>query len=67
MYLPDDTEGLEDKRKRHIKESEEQIDGWKRELEFSIKRNDLKYKEFCEMMISIWENTLTKLNNFKID
>lgn len=67
MYLPDETETLEEKRQRHIKESEEDIDGWKGELEFAIKHNDLKHREFCEMMISIWENTLEKLKAFEIN
>ena len=66
MVVGSITEDLESKRNRHIQETEQDKNGWERELEYAIKRNDTNYGRYCEIMISICDNTLEKLKSFEI-
>lgn len=66
MTVGERGESIEEKRKRHIKESQDQIDGWKNELQYAISHKDIQYEKYCEFMIKVWENTLEKLNEFQI-
>ena len=58
-------ESFEEKRKRHIKECEDDKVGWKNELEHAIKVKDLDYERYCRGMIQIMDNTLKYLNSFE--
>ena len=66
MTIGDRGESIEEKRKRHIKESKSQIDGWKSELQYAIDHEDIKCEKYCHFMIEMWENTLEKLNSYEI-
>lgn len=59
-------ESIEEKLKRHKKESEDSIKAWENELEFAQSQgNDekyVRYQAYCEFMIRTWENTLAELD-----
>lgn len=58
-------ETLQEKNLRHIKEMEEDIEGWKNELDFAKKREDKMYEKYCKMMIQICQNTIDELKKFE--
>lgn len=64
MIIGQRDESVEDKNKRHIKEMEEDIEGWKGELEYAKKKCDKKYETYCVAMITICKNTIAELKNF---
>jgi hypothetical protein len=65
MKVGERGERVEEKRKRHIKEAEDDINGWERELQFAIEYKDAKYEKYCKFMISVWKKTLVSLEKYK--
>ena len=53
-----------DKVKRHIKECEEEKNGWEKEFQYAIKTNDESYKNYCNFMIKTLDNTIYELNKY---
>ena len=66
MTIGNREESVEEKRKRHIKEAQTQIVGWKNELQYAIDRKNIDYKKYCNFMIKSWENTLKQLNEYRL-
>lgn len=66
MIVGSREESVEEKRKRHMKEMKDENEGWRRELENAIKRNDNKFAEYCKLMIDITENTYNALEKYEI-
>lgn len=66
MVIGERTEGITEKRERHIKEMQEQFKGWSAELDIAIKKQDSQYANYCKLMLEICKNTIKKLEDFEI-
>lgn len=60
------SESLEEKRKRHMKETRDLIDDWNIELQFAIDQGNQEYKRYCEFMLEVEKNTLRLLEKYEI-
>jgi hypothetical protein len=63
MIVGEHSEPIPEKIRRHIKEMQADIEGWRNESMYAVQHDNKEYEEYCRIMIDICNNTLTQLEN----